>query len=103
MTEEEFIEIAIAKDRLKECNLAFREIDPDRNGYITNQELDDILRVNYGAEMEGKHMLKVVEQFASEANTILIDYNMFKKWVYSRIKEQTMSDSSSIEKTRLLA
>ena len=103
MTEEEVIDMAYSKDRMKDFNLAIREIDPDRNGYITNQELDDILRVNYGSEMEGKHILEVAKQFASEANIILIDYNLFKKWVATKIKEKAMNDPSSIDKTRFLA
>ena len=34
-------------DRLKEIVLALRTIDPDRNGYVTQQELDDIFRESY--------------------------------------------------------
>ena len=37
----------VEDDRMKEINFAIREIDPERNGYVTNQELDDIIRINY--------------------------------------------------------
>ena len=33
--------------RLKKVHLAFREIDEDRNGVITMNELDDIFRLHY--------------------------------------------------------
>ena len=32
---------------MKEVALAIRQIDPDRNGFVTQQELDDIFRENY--------------------------------------------------------
>ena len=35
-TEEELIAMLVAEDRMKEINLAIREIDPERNGYVTN-------------------------------------------------------------------
>lgn len=35
LTEDELIKIMIKDDRLKEIALAFREIDPDRNGFLT--------------------------------------------------------------------
>ena len=31
-------------NRLKEIALAIRHIDPDKNGFVTQQELDDIFR-----------------------------------------------------------
>ena len=80
------ITMIVEDDRLKEINLAIREIDPERNGYVTNQELDDILRINYSTQMEGKHVFDFVKQFASVSNPILIDYNLFKKHLYSAVK-----------------
>ena len=47
ITEDELLEMMLANDRLKEITWAFREIDPDRNGFVTQQELDDIFRENY--------------------------------------------------------
>ena len=35
MTEGELIAMMLESDRMKEINLAFREIDPDKNGYLT--------------------------------------------------------------------
>ena len=47
MTESELVDMMVICDRLKEIVLALRTIDPDRNGYVTQQELDDIFRENY--------------------------------------------------------
>ena len=85
LTEEELMEIMVKNDRLKEIALAFREIDPDRNGFLTQQELDDIFRENYREQMIGKNMFGLVREFRSATNKILVDYNRFKKWVYSSL------------------
>ena len=72
-------------DRLKEIVLALRTIDPDRNGYVTQQELDDIFRESYRDQMEGKHIFELLKDFRCVTNKILVDYNKFKKWVYTKI------------------
>ena len=82
MTEAELVKMMTDEDRFKEIALAIREIDPDRNGFITQQELDDIFRENYREKMEGKHMFDLIKDFRSITNKILIDYAKFKKWVY---------------------
>ena len=87
-TEEELIDMMFLTDRMKDIGLAIREIDPDRNGYITNQELDDIIRINYTKEMEGKHIFEFIKQFASSSNPILIDYNLFKKHMSTAVKQR---------------
>ena len=47
ITEEELLQVMAQDDKLKQIALTFREIDPDRNGFLTQQELDDIFRENY--------------------------------------------------------
>ena len=44
------------------------------------------MRINYSTQMEGKHVFDFVRQFASVSNPILIDYNLFKKHLYSAVK-----------------
>lgn len=56
MSERELVKIMTANNRLKEIALCIRGIDPERNGFVTQQELDDIFRENYRKEMEGKHI-----------------------------------------------
>ena len=35
--------------------------------------------------MVGKNMFGLVKEFRSATNKILVDYNRFKKWVYSKL------------------
>ena len=44
------------------------------------------MRINYSKEMEGKHIFDVIQQFASSSNPILIDYNLFKKHMFTAVK-----------------
>mmetsp|Transcript_30086 Transcript_30086/g.37198 ORF Transcript_30086/g.37198 Transcript_30086/m.37198 type:complete len:101 (+) Transcript_30086:878-1180(+) len=77
----------LQNDRLKEIALAIRHIDPDRNGFVTQQELDDIFRENYRNEMQGKHIFGLIKDFRSISNKILVDYGKFKKWVFTKLKD----------------
>jgi len=40
-----------------------REINPDKNGVITIVELDDILRILYEKELEGRDLSELYEPF----------------------------------------
>ena len=42
-----------------------REINPDMNGVVTVVEIDDILRILYPTELEGKDLSDVYEPFCS--------------------------------------
>ena len=35
LTETELVDMMLEKDRLKEITMAFRDIDPERNGFVT--------------------------------------------------------------------
>ena len=54
-------------------------VDKDRNGYVTNTELDDILKIAYPAAFEDgglkdANLKSLMRKFASSANKVLIDY-----------------------------
>ena len=56
-----------------------KTVDKDRNGYITNTEFDDILKLIYSEKFEdgglkNTNVKPVIRQFASSANKVLIDY-----------------------------
>ena len=55
-----------------------RGIDKDNNGYATGQELEDIFRLEYGSEFEGKELKPIFKQFASVLNPILVDYKLLR-------------------------
>ena len=90
LTEKELVDMMLEKDRIKEIALTFRDIDPDRNGFITQQELDDIFRLNYKEHMHGKHMFGLVSDFRSVSNKILVDFTRFKKWINSKLTNRRM-------------
>ena len=55
-----------------------KEIDKDNNGYVTNQELDDIFKMHYEKELGNKDLKKLFKPFASIQNRILIDYKKLR-------------------------
>ena len=67
--------------------LAIRSIDPERNGYVTQQELDDIFRENYPKLMQNKHIFELLKDYRSVSNKILVDYGKFKTWIQLKLKE----------------
>ena len=60
-----------------------KQIDKDHNGYVTRNELDDIIKTNYSKELEDKNIMHILNKFGSIQNKILIDYKAFKTWVLS--------------------
>ena len=42
--------------------------------------------------MVGKNMFGLVKEFRSATNKILVDYNRFKKWVYSKLMGKKRSE-----------
>jgi len=65
-----------------------KEIDKDNNGYVTNQELDDIIKMYYREELESKDLKHLFKQFASTLNSILIDYKLFRNFILSKINPE---------------
>lgn len=62
-----------------------RDIDRDNNGYVTSQELDDILKLEYREQLEGLYLKRIFKPFASIQNTILIDYKKLRKLIEQSI------------------
>ena len=87
LSEDELAKMILDDDRMKDIALAIRQIDPDRNGYITQQEADDIFRENYSHQMQGKHMFGLLKEFRSNTNKILVDYNKFKAFCMSKLNQ----------------
>ena len=88
-TEEEFKRI-IRKDPLKlhKVMLTIRQIDKDHNGYVTRNELDDILKLYYESFLN-KSLEKLINRFSSIQNKILISYMNFIEWVKYLIEDST--------------
>jgi hypothetical protein len=74
ISEEEFLQVLHTNNRLREIMLKVREIDPTHNGYVTYQELDDIIKMEYPQQLNNRDIMHIVEKFESMQNKILIDY-----------------------------
>ena len=64
-----------------------KQIDKDHNGYVTRNELDDIIKNNYPKELEDKNIMQIINKFGSIQNKILIDYKAFKTWLISELNK----------------
>jgi hypothetical protein len=69
------------KERLSKVWLTIRHIDKQRNGYVTNTELDDILKEVF-PELMDYDLSHLYQPFASIQNKVLIEH---KKFQYSII------------------
>ena len=64
ITEEELIKCVHHDNKLKEIMFMIKEIDPDRNGYVTQTELDDIMKLKY-AELEKRDLIPIISKYCS--------------------------------------
>ena len=64
-----------------------KQIDKDHNGYVTRNELDDIIKNNYPKELEDKNIMQIINKFGSIQNKILIDYKAFKTWLITELNK----------------
>jgi len=81
MEVEELFQLMANSNKMKEVSLAFKEIDPDRTGYVTAPEIDDLFRFLYPEEFKDKTMFGIVRPFEISSNRILIEYGKFRKWL----------------------
>ena len=86
-TESELIALFLKDNKMQEFNRLCREINPELNGVITVVELDDILRLLYEEELEGRDLTELYEPFCSIQNKILVDYKGFRERINAKIRE----------------
>jgi len=70
----------VKENRMKDIQHIIRSIDRDRNGYVTRNELDDILKEVY-PDLRNKDLMRLIKPFCSVSNKILVDYGRFKSFV----------------------
>jgi len=61
-----------------------KTIDKENNGFVTSQELDDIIKVVY-PELSDKYLVGLFKRFADPMNIILIAYRKFRAVLESDI------------------
>jgi hypothetical protein len=93
LEEAELVAIFLQDNKMNELNRLCREINPDKNGVITIVELDDILRILYEEQLEGRDLSQLYEPFCSVANKILIDYKAFKESIATKMRSIDMNFS----------
>ena len=79
-----------------------KEIDKERNGYVTSTELDDIIKLSYGVELQGKSLLSIFKPYASIQNKILIDYKTFRDDILANIKKEKELIEVDPQKSRIV-
>jgi hypothetical protein len=96
-TKDEFKQI-IKSDPLKlhKVMMTIRQIDKDHNGYVTKNELEDILKMFYESFLN-KNLDKLINQFSSIQNKILISYMNFIEWVKGLIREDEIKSTSGAQ------
>jgi Ca2+-binding EF-hand superfamily protein len=73
-----------------------KEIDKDNNGYVTNQELDDILKMIYPTEFGERDLKRLFKLFSSIQNRILIDYKKMRTFIMDRIKNPAIVEQPQL-------
>ena len=56
LTEAELIELFVNDSKMDELAFTIRSIDRDHNGYVTWNEMEDILKILYPEELKGKNL-----------------------------------------------
>ena len=92
----------INKDnKLVEIMRRIKEIDKEHNGYVTSTELDDILRISYKKELEGKNVKAIFRPYSSIQNKILIDYKKFRDYLVDKLKKLKSIDIEKDKEQKL--
>lgn len=87
ITDHEFIRIIVTQDKMQQVMMTIRQIDKDNNGYVTRNELDDILKLYMKESLNHFDLTQILNRFSSIQNQILIDYMKFQRWVQTQAKD----------------
>jgi hypothetical protein len=64
------------------------DIDKDHNGFVTQTEIDDILKIVYpeklGMGFADADLKPIYRLFVSSANRVLVNYKLFRRFLASR-------------------
>jgi hypothetical protein len=77
LTEMEWIQIVSIDNKVKDIFLRIREIDKQRNGFVTELEMDDIIKVVY-PDLTNLDLVNIIRPFSCRENKILVDYKKFR-------------------------
>lgn len=69
----DFVRLFIDNDSLAKIVRKIKEIDKDRNGNVTNQELEDIVTLCH-PQLKETGLIDLFKPFADPINNILVNY-----------------------------
>ena len=78
---------------MKELFKYIREIDRDHNGFVTQTELDDILKILFKQELENVTLKPIFLPFTSLANKVLVDYKKFRDYIVRELEDSKAKKS----------
>jgi len=85
LTETELILMFVKNNKMKEMSRMCREINESGGKVVTVVELDDILRILYEEELEGRDLTALYEPFLQMNNKILINYKNFREAMTQKV------------------
>ena len=77
------------------------DIDKQHNGYVTRNELDDIIKMYLKQQLGCRLLNPIINKFCSIQNKILIDYNQFRTWVDKEFKKETQSITNKLNTEKI--
>ena len=85
------LDLFLEKNLLVKVMQTIRTIDREKNGFVTNQELEDILKLFYKEQLSKYDLKPALKQFASDNNRLLINYHKFRDHVTQHLNTQASS------------
>ena len=77
----QFVQLLKDSNKIVDVFSLIKQIDQDRNGYVTLNELDDILKITCPEKFSDKNLDPIIRKFSSLQNRILIDYKRFRQTI----------------------
>ena len=65
ISEAELILLFLRDNKLHEMNRMIKEIDRQRNGFVTKTELDDIIKVLFEKELKDRDLSEIIKPYQS--------------------------------------
>lgn len=84
-SEQQWRELVVKDKRLKDVFLRIRQIDLDRSGFVTQLELDDIIKMIY-PELANNDLSEIIRPFCRPTNKILVEYRKFRTYLEGILK-----------------
>ena len=91
ISEGELVALFLRENSLHEMSRMIREIDKERNGFVTKTELDDIVKVLFEEELADRDLSALIRPYQSIQNKILVDY---KRLIDDIVRKQKFVDSN---------